>query len=206
VTADRDGSIPEWVIATTNAGKLREIRDILAGLGLRLRGLDEFPPLTFPDEGDDYGANAAAKARTAARATGRPALADDSGLEVAGLGGAPGPRSARYGGPGLDDRQRAATLLEALDGCDESGRIARFVCVAALATPAGGVTTARGECAGRILRAPRGDGGFGYDPIFEVAPGISMAELPEAEKNRVSHRANALRELVAATLGPPRAG
>jgi XTP/dITP diphosphohydrolase len=185
----------EVVIATGNPGKLREIRAILGDGGPALRGLDGFAPVDFPEEGDDYAANAAAKARAAAAATGRPALADDSGLEVAGLGGAPGPRSARYGGPGLDDRQRAATLLEALAGVTGAGRDARFVCVAALATPGGDVVTARGECPGRILAAPRGSGGFGYDPVFEVAPGTSMAELAPEQKHAISHRARALRAL-----------
>jgi XTP/dITP diphosphohydrolase len=177
----------EVVVATSNAGKQQEIREILADLSLRIRGLDEFAAIDFPEEGAEYEANAVAK-----RSTGRPALADDSGLEVDGLGGAPGPLSARYGGPGLSDRERAAALLEALADCDGPGRNARFVCVAALALPDGDVVTARGECPGRILAAPRGAGGFGYDPIFEVSEGLAMAELPAARKNRISHRARAL--------------
>jgi len=185
----------EVLIATTNAGKLREIRAILGDDAPVLRGLDDFAPIDFPEEGDDYAANATAKARAAAAATGRVALADDSGLEVAGLGGAPGPRSARFGGPGLDDRQRAAALLQAMAGLSDSGRDARFVCVAALATPTGDVVTARGECSGRIFAEPRGSGGFGYDPVFEVAPGTAMAELTSERKNQISHRAHALRAL-----------
>jgi XTP/dITP diphosphohydrolase len=192
--------LDEIVAATSNAGKLREIRAILAGLPvpIQVRGLDEFAPLALPEEGDDYASNAAAKARTAAIALGRFALADDSGLEVEGLGGAPGARSARYGGPGLGDAGRSARLLEAMAGLRGPARRARFVCVAALATPRGEVRCARGECHGRVLRAPRGGGGFGYDPIFEVGDsGRSMAELPETEKNRVSHRSRALGALFA---------
>jgi XTP/dITP diphosphohydrolase len=185
----------EVVVATSNPGKLREIRAILGDLPIALRGLDAFPEIEFPEEGDDYEANAAAKAEVVARATGRAALADDSGLEVDGLDGAPGPRSARFGGPGLDDGKRAAVLLDAMAGCTGERRNARFVCVAALATREGEVVTARGECPGRILAAPRGAGGFGYDPVFEVAPGTAMAELPPARKNEISHRARALRAL-----------
>jgi len=188
----------EVVIATANEGKLREIREILGDLPLAIRGLAEFPAVAFPEEGDDYTANAAAKALAVVRATGRAALGDDSGLEVDGLGGAPGPRSARFGGPGLDDRQRAAALLEAVADCTGARRNARFVCVVALALPDGAVATARGECPGRILEAPQGRGGFGYDPVFEVAPGTAMAELPPEEKNQISHRARALHALHAA--------
>ena len=187
----------EVVVATSNPGKLREIRAILAERPISLSGLDAFPELRLPDEGEDYAENAAVKARTVARSTGRPALGDDSGLDVAGLGGAPGPRSARFGGPGLDDAARVAALLQAMAGLESEQRQARFVCVAALATPEGELVTARGECAGRILDAPRGQSGFGYDPVFEVAGlGKAMAELPAAHKNRISHRARAFRALL----------
>jgi XTP/dITP diphosphohydrolase len=184
------------VVATGNAGKLREFRAILADRGLVLEGLEAFPAIQLPEEGDDYTGNAVTKARTAAEALGRRALADDSGLEVDGLGGAPGPRSARFGGPGLDDAGRSAHLLASLEGVSGAGRRARFVCVVACAEPDGAVVTARGECAGRILAAPRGAGGFGYDPIFEVdGEGRSMAELGDVQKNRISHRARALHRL-----------
>jgi XTP/dITP diphosphohydrolase len=194
-SAPADSIRREVIVATSNPGKLREIRAILGDLPLALRGLDAFPEIAFPEEGGDYEANARAKAVAVARATGRAALGDDSGLEVDGLDGAPGPLSARFGGPELDDRGRAAALLEALSGCTGERRKARFVCVAALATRDGDVATARGECPGRILDAPRGGGGFGYDPVFEVAPGTTMAELPPARKNEISHRARALRAL-----------
>ena len=191
---------PTVVVATSNRGKLREIREILADLPIVFRALDAWPSIEFPEEGDDYAANAVAKAQAVAAATGLPALADDSGLEVAGLGGAPGPRSARFGGPGLTDGERAAALLQALRDHHGAARDARFVCVAALALPDGDVRSARGECPGRILDAPRGSGGFGYDPVFEVKSGTSMAQLPPEQKNAISHRARALRSLRDALL------
>jgi XTP/dITP diphosphohydrolase len=192
--------VAEVVIATGNAGKLREFREILADLPLRLRGLDEFPPVDFPEEGAEYEPNAIAKAETAARATGLPALADDSGLEVAALDGAPGPLSARFGGLGLKDHERAAHLLDRLRDVPADDRAARFVCIAALAHPGDRSVTARGECPGKILTAPQGDGGFGYDPVFEVEPGVAMAELPAERKNAISHRARALAALRGALL------
>jgi len=194
----------EVVLASGNVHKLLEVRAILGDLPISLRSLEAFPEVVLPDEGDDYEANAVAKACAAARGAGRLALADDSGLEVDGLGGAPGPRSARFGGPRLDPGARNAKLLEALLGMEPSARRARFVCVAALATQEGVVVVARGECVGRILEQPRGRGGFGYDPIFEVAGrGKSMAELSAADKNALSHRARAfsgLREAIRTRL------
>jgi XTP/dITP diphosphohydrolase len=188
--------LPELVLATSNPGKLREFRAILGELSVTFQALAAFPEVELPEEGDDYEANAVAKARAIADATGRPALADDSGIEVAALGGRPGPRSARFGGADLDDTGRLEKLLADLAASGETDRSARFVCVAALAFPGGEVATARGECPGRILDAPRGGRGFGYDPIFEVeVGGRSMAELPPAEKNRISHRARALLSL-----------
>ncbi len=190
------GSGCEYVVATSNPGKLREIRAILVGESVQLSSLDSFPRVEFPVEGDDYSENAIAKARAVAKAIGRPAVGDDSGLEVAGLDGAPGPRSARFGGPGLDDAGRVAALLQAMNGMEGADRAARFVCVAALVMPDGAVVTALGECAGRILSAPRGNGGFGYDPIFEAEGAAgTMAELGESEKHRISHRGRALRAL-----------
>jgi XTP/dITP diphosphohydrolase len=186
----------ELVLATSNPGKLREFRAILGDLPVAFSALDAFPEVVLPEEGDEYEANAVAKARAVADGAGQPALADDSGLEVAALGGAPGPLSARFGGPDLDDTGRVEKLLAALAASGLEDRSARFVCVVALAFPGGEVITARGECAGRILGAPRGRSGFGYDPVFEVEGGTrSMAELDAAEKNRISHRARALRSL-----------
>ena len=187
------------VFATRSPGKLREVRALLAALPVHVLGLDDLAHLELPEEGDDYAANAVAKARAAASASRRPALGDDSGLEVAALAGAPGVRSARYGASEAARNQR---LLEALAGVPAARRGARFVCVAALATPGGDVAIARGECAGRILEAPRGAGGFGYDPLFEPledsARGRSLAELPAAEKERLSHRGRAFRALLPA--------
>jgi XTP/dITP diphosphohydrolase len=202
VSAQPGRAYRELVLATSNPGKLLEFRALLGDLPLALRALDAFPEVRLPDEGDDYEANAAAKARAIARDTGRPALADDSGLEVAALGGAPGPRSARYGGPGLDDAARTARLLEEVAAAGGAARGARFVCVAALAFPDGRVVTARGECAGTLLDAPRGRGGFGYDPVFAPEGDTrSLAELPPERKNRISHRARALRALEPALRG-----
>lgn len=184
--------LAEVVVATGNPGKVAEIAAILAGEPVRLRSLTEFPGVRLPEEGEAYEANAVAKALAAARATGLPALADDSGLEVEALGWGPGPRSARYGGAGLDDAGRVRRLLAALRDAGDAPRRARFVCVAALATPDGRTAVARGECPGEILAEPRGRGGFGYDPVF--APegrAASMAELPQEEKNRISHRGRA---------------
>jgi XTP/dITP diphosphohydrolase len=197
------GEVPrltgEAVVATSNPGKLREIQAILSDLPAVLRPLGDFAPVTFPEEGDDYEENAAVKARTVASALGLPALADDSGLEVVGLEGRPGPRSARYGGPGLDDTGRVRVLLAEMAPLTGDQRAARFVCVAALAIPDGRVWTAHGEVAGRILAAPRGDGGFGYDPVFQLTDGADgqvMAEIEASKKNRISHRARAFRQLL----------
>ena len=183
------------VLATRNAGKAREVASILAALDVRIEPLAA--DVILPEEGDSYEANAVAKALAAARATGCVALGDDSGLEVDALGGAPGPLSARYGGAGLDDAARSAALLAALEAVPDAERGARFVCVAAVATPRGDVATARGVCEGRLLRAARGEGGFGYDPIFAVGDS-TMAELPAAEKDALSHRGRAFRALLPA--------
>jgi len=189
----------EAVLATSNPGKLGEIREILSPLPLAIRPLSDFPGVVLPEEGADYEENAIAKAKAAAHFSDRVALADDSGLEVSCLGGAPGPLSARYGGPGLDDAGRVDALLKALANCSGEQRRARFVCIAALATPEGDIVTARGECAGHILDAPRGRSGFGYDPVFLVEGiGRAMAELSESEKNQISHRASAFGALSSA--------
>ena len=193
------GGLAELVLASRNPGKLRELRALLAGLPVRVRAVDDAARVEWPEEGHDYESNAVAKAQLAARASGRPALGDDSGLEVDALGGVPGVRSERFG---TSDARRIERLLAALAGVTEARRGARFVCVAAFVTPAGDVATARGECVGRILEAPRGAGGFGYDPVFEpqdaAAQGRSFAELAAAEKDRISHRGRALRALLPA--------
>jgi XTP/dITP diphosphohydrolase len=187
---------PTLVVATGNAGKLREIRAILADLPVSWASLADFPDVELPDEGDDYAPNAIAKAVAAAQQTGCVAVADDSGLEVAGLGGRPGPHSARYGGPALDDRGRVAHLLAEMAGLEGDARRARFVCHAALATPDGASEVALGVCEGRIALAPEGEGGFGYDPVFFCDEREQViAKLPEADKNALSHRGRALAAL-----------
>lgn len=184
------------VVATGNPGKVREIREILGDLPAEVCSLEGLGPVTFPDEGAEYAPNAAAKALAVAEQLGEIAVADDSGLQVDALDGGPGPLSARYGGPGLDDRGRVAHLLEQLAGVAAGERGARFVCVAALALPDGTCETVRGECEGRILEARRGEGGFGYDPVFELPDGErAMAEVPAEEKNRISHRGRAFAAL-----------
>jgi XTP/dITP diphosphohydrolase len=187
------------LVATGNRGKLREFEALL-GAGFALEGLAAHPEVQLPPEGLDYAANATAKARAAALASGLPALADDSGIEVEALGFAPGPLSARYGGDGLDDAGRAALLLRELAARGpDAPRGARFVCLVALALPSGESWLERGECVGRILAAPRGEHGFGYDPVFAPKGETrSMAELSAAEKNLRSHRARALAALAPA--------
>ena len=150
----------------------------------------------FPEEGGDYAENARVKAQTAARTIGLPCVADDSGLEVDALDGRPGAYSARYGGPGLDDEGRWRKLLEELAETP-APRGARFYCVAAFAWPDGRSVVADGECRGRILESAKGEGGFGYDPVFapDEGDGRSMAELTREEKDVISHRGRALEAL-----------
>jgi XTP/dITP diphosphohydrolase len=185
------------VVATGNAGKLREIRALLEAEPVELVGLAELPAVDLPEEGDDYRANAIAKARAAALQLGEPAVADDSGLEVAALDGRPGPHSARYGGPGLDDAGRVERLLRELEGVPAERRGARFVCHVALVLPDGATEATVGVCEGSIRERPTGGGGFGYDPVFQpVGEAGSMAELAPERKNEISHRARAFAALV----------
>jgi len=185
-----------WVIATGNAGKRREIQAILAHGQVEVRAIAVDEQVAFPDEGIDYCENAVEKARAVAAQLGRIGVGDDSGIEVEALDGAPGPLSARYGGEGLDDRGRVDRLLAALDGVAGAARAAKFVCHAALVTPGGEVVTAYGECRGVILDAPRGEGGFGYDPVFQPEGfALSMAEVDTATKHQISHRGRAFRAL-----------
>jgi XTP/dITP diphosphohydrolase len=178
------------LVATRNAGKLREVRARVQGL--EVVSLDDVAPMPEVEETEDtLEGNARLKALAGARGTGLWTVSDDSGLFVDALGGAPGVRSARYI-PGTDaDRNEA--LLRAMEGVPDAERGAAFRCVLALASPGGEVRFAQGECRGSVLRAPRGTGGFGYDPVFLVAElGRTMAELELAEKGRISHRARAL--------------
>lgn len=186
----------DLVIATTNRGKLAEFERLLAGLPVRLlsaQAVAAWPRVVETE--DDYAENARRKAVAAARATGRLALADDSGLEVCALNGRPGPLSARLAGPGASDGQNREVLLSLLAGVEPDKRQARFVCTLAIADPGGAVRCFEGECAGRISLAPRGEGGFGYDPIFIPADGPgekTLAELGVEWKDRNSHRARAI--------------
>ncbi len=193
---------PTLVMATRNPGKVRELRQILQDLGIRLLSLADFPEIgEIPEEGATFAENAAAKAKEVARLTGLPALADDSGLEVAALGDRPGVFSARYAQDRTQpwppaDQDNWRKLLEEMAGVPLKQRGARFVCEIALALPDGRLYHAHGECAGSIALEPKGDQGFGYDPVFTVPEyGRTMAELGPAIKNRISHRARALAAL-----------
>lgn len=185
------------VIASTNPGKIVEVRQIFAALPLSLLTADDVGPWPAVKEtGETYLANALLKARAVAAFTGKPALADDSGIEVDALDGAPGVRSARYAGEAATDEDNNTKLIAALDGIPSEGRCARYRCVAVLVTPEGQEIAGIGSCEGRIGFEPRGSGGFGYDPWF-VPQGESrtMAELTPEEKHAISHRGKALRGL-----------
>lgn len=187
------------VIASTNAGKIVEVRQILAAAPLVLLTAQEVGPWPEIEEtGSTYRDNALLKARTVARVTGLAALADDSGIEVDALDGAPGVRSARFSGPGASDHTNNQRLIAALAGVPPERRTARYRCVVVLVTPDGEEISAEGSCEGRIGFQPRGSGGFGYDPYF-LLPGQdrTMAELAPDEKDAISHRGRALRALAA---------
>lgn len=186
---------PTLLLGTHNAGKVREIQTILGDVPWCVRSLLEFERVGIATEsGDTYSENAVAKAQFYAHATELCALADDSGLEVEVLGGAPGVFSARYAGVGASDADRRKLLLAELADVPKEERKARFVCVVAIARPDGAVLNiSEGVCHGMIAFAPRGEGGFGYDPLF-VPDGFeqTFAELADSIKNRISHRARAL--------------
>ncbi len=178
-----------FLIGSTNPGKLREYREILQGLDLELVAPTDLDPVpTEPaEDADTFVENASLKARAYATASGLQTIADDSGLEVYALRGAPGVRSRRFFGDDASAEERNAKLLALLDGIED--RSARFVCVTALASPDGHVELFEGEVHGEIAESPRGAAGFGYDPVFVIAgDGRTMAELPSEEKHRVSHR------------------
>lgn len=200
------------VVATQNRGKLVELRELLAPRGFELIGVDQ-AGVAIPDveeTGETYRENALLKARAIARATGLPTLADDSGLEVDALGGEPGVRSARYAGD-AGPRANTEKLLAAMAGVPDGRRTARFRCVIVLLRDGDAEPlVVEGVCEGAIARAPRGSGGFGYDPVFEVAASelallprrspadrLTMAELADDEKNAISHRGRAVAALAA---------
>ena len=181
------------VLATLNRGKAHELAALLGDIPFAIRPLGDYPDVRSPEETETtYRGNALLKARAAARLTGEWVLADDSGLEVDALGGAPGVHSARYGGPGLDDAGRRANLLAALRDVPDDRRTARFRCVIAIVDRQGRETVVEGIAEGLIAGTPRGTGGFGYDPLFYYPPlGRTFGELSDVEKSRVSHRARA---------------
>ena len=186
---------PRLLVATTNRGKLAEIRDILAGMPTTLASLDDHPPIAAPDEtGATFAANARLKARHYAEATGELTVAEDSGLEIDALDGQPGLRSARFNGESYADKFAAIRRMLARRGADTS--TARFVCALALADADGVLWETAGLVEGRVQFPPRGDGGFGYDPIFHYPPyGRTLAEVTPEEKAAVSHRGRAFRQL-----------
>ena len=190
----------QLLVATTNPGKLVEVEAILKDLPVQVvsrTSLSIRPEIL--EDGKSFAENARKKARTLADLSGYVTLADDSGLEVSYLGGAPGVYSARYGGEEGNDNKNNELLLRKLDGVPEEKREARFVCVIALCVPralGGKDWLFRGECEGRIAFAPKGERGFGYDPLFVYPPmGLTFAELDPETKNQVSHRGKALRKL-----------
>lgn len=195
VTMSFSSHSPSLLLGTRNVGKLREIEIILGEIPWRIRSLREFEAVAVaPEDAETYAGNAILKARFYARATGLCALADDSGLEVAALGGAPGVYSARYAGENASDDDRRKLLLSNLASVALTDRQARFVCAVAIATPDGSVlNVSEGVCNGTISFAPRGANGFGYDPLF-VPDGFAetFAELSDAVKNHLSHRGRAL--------------
>lgn len=190
------------LIGTKNRGKLVEIQSILSGLDLQLLPLTDLAQAPdIVEDGLTYRDNALKKAHTFAAWSGQLTLAEDSGLEVAALGGQPGIYTARFGGPGLSARERCLYLLERLHEVPEARRQAVFRCTAVLMDPAGHVTAHEGVCPGIIGHELRGEGGFGYDPLFLLPEyGCSMAELAAQTKDRISHRAQAIRAMVPVLL------
>lgn len=196
------------VLATRNKGKIKEIREILKGAPVELLTLEDFPAVTLPPEdGKTFLENALKKARFVSKETALPALADDSGLEVDSLGGGPGVRSARYAGEGAMDEDNVEKLLKELKGVAPGKRGARFRCVAALVLPSGEELVFEGTIEGAITLEPRGEGGFGYDPVFLIPEkGKTAAQLTMDEKNAISHRGkafNKFRGWVAGRKRPP---
>lgn len=183
------------VLATRNRGKVEEIKGLLSGFDIVIRGLEEFgtiPPIE--EDGETFEENAYRKAHLTAKVLGLPALADDSGLVVEALNGMPGVHSARYAGPGATDRDRNLKLLKAMEGI--RNRKALFECVIAIAVPKGPALIFDGVCEGEIALEMRGENGFGYDPLFYYPPlKKTFAEMTPEEKNRVSHRGKAMAQL-----------
>ncbi len=185
------------VVATKNAGKMKEIDELAQGLPIEFLNLNDFEgtPEVIED-GLTFEENALKKARETFTHTGIPSLADDSGLCVDALNGRPGVFSARYSGADVPDSARYMKILEELNGVAYEQRGAKFVCVLALVAADGDELVIRGECSGKIINEPRGSNGFGYDPIFFYEPsGLTFAQMSKDEKNLVSHRSNAMKKL-----------
>ena len=192
--------LPTIVVASRNAGKLREFQTLLRPLGCDVRSLADFPGETegveIEESGNSFAENARLKAAGYSRLIPFPVLADDSGLEVDALGGRPGIHSARYAGPDASDIERIRKLLGELEKCGGEWK-SRFVCALALARNGEVIAEVEGNCSGVIIREARGSKGFGYDPVFLFPElGKTFAELDEAEKNQYSHRARAVAELL----------
>ena len=185
------------IVATRNKGKIREIREAMKGLGLRIHTLSDFPVVPeIKEDGESFAENALEKGRFYSRYFGKMTIADDSGLEVDGLNGLPGIYSARYAGGKASGQENNRKLLREMEGLPISKRGARFKCVLAVVSPDGRKVIAEGSCRGRIGFREKGKRGFGYDPLFVLPKyGKTMAELSLEEKNRVSHRGKALRKL-----------
>ena len=193
------------VLGSNNAGKLVEVNAILGAVGVEVVPVGQvLAGWSVEETGETFEANALLKARDLVARAGAPVLADDSGLEVAALGGRPGVRSARYAGEAATDDENVALLLREMAAVPGGGRAAAFRCVMALVWPDGAVVTAAGSCPGVISTAPRGAGGFGYDPVFlDPETNQTFAELSPAAKNARSHRRRALDALVAEFAGSP---
>jgi XTP/dITP diphosphohydrolase len=190
--------LPKLLLATNNAGKVKEFRSLLEGIPFKMVTPKELGiKMDVAETGDTYQENAGLKACALAKATGLLTLADDSGIEVDALGGAPGVISARYAGENATDKERVNYLLAKIKDVPQEKRTARFVCVIAIAQPDGQVTFVNGKCEGLITFAPSGDQGFGYDPIFFFPEqGKTMAELQAETKNKISHRGRAAQKAV----------
>ncbi len=186
------------VLASRNQGKLKEMAPLLASLGVELIPVSSLAGVPEVDEtGETFCENAVLKAETVSAATGLPSIADDSGLVVEALQGAPGVRSARFAGPDATDQKNNRLLLQRLQGVPAEERSAAFVCVIALARPGQATRLFEGRAPGRILEAPVGEGGFGYDPLFlSDALGVTFGEAADAQKGRVSHRGQAIGKLL----------
>lgn len=191
--------IKNLLVATNNPGKLRELRDLLGGLPVALRSLSDLAAFTEIEEtGTTFVENACLKASGYAIQTGLPSIADDSGLEVTALDGRPGVLSARYGGPGSSFAEKMALLLAEIEKTGDANRVARFVCSIAIADAEGNILhTTQGICPGIIAAAPRGNGGFGYDPLF-VPDGFdqTFGELSSTIKGKISHRSRAFQQIM----------